>query len=181
MRQAEVGSAKLTEEGVYPSRGHLIRDFTLPSTGGKPVSPYDYRGRSNLVLIFAGDVGQTGVQAYLAGLAQRSAAIRDQNAEMLLVLACSRERAERIQSQEKLPFLVLTDEDMRIHGMVGAIGAHGTASTAIYLTDRFLEVFAAWRTAEGNTLPDASEILSWLEYINSQCPECTQAEWPTDD
>ena len=60
MLQAEVGSAKVTEVGAYPSRGHLIGDFTLPSTGGKPVSPYDYRGRSNLVLIFAGDVGQAG-------------------------------------------------------------------------------------------------------------------------
>lgn len=44
-----------------------------------------------------------------------------------------------------------------IRRAVGAIGAQGTASTAIHLTDRFLEVFAAWRTAEGNSLPDASE------------------------
>jgi len=181
MLQAEVGSAKVTEVGVYPSRGHLIGDFTLPSIGGKPVSPYDYRGRSNLVLIFAGDVGQADVQAYLSGLARRSVEIRDQDAEVLLVLACSRQQAESIQNQEKMPFLVLTDEDMRIHGVVGAIGAQGTASTAIYVTDRFLEVFVVWRTAEGNSLPDASEVLSWLEYINSQCPECVQAEWPTDD
>ena len=181
MLQAEVGSAKVTEVGAYPSRGHLIGDFTLPSTGGKPVSPYDYRGRSNLVLIFAGDVGQANVQAYLSGLAQRSVEIRDQSAEVLLVLACPRQQAEKIRNQEKLPFLVLTDEDMQIHGVVGAIGAQGTATTAIYLTDRFLEVFAAWRTAEGNSLPDPSEVLSWLEYVNSQCPECAQAEWPPDD
>jgi peroxiredoxin len=180
MKQAEVGSAKMTEEGVYPSR-HLLCDFTLSSMGGGPVSPYDYRGHSNLVLIFAGDVGQTGEQACLSDLAQHSAEIRDQNAELLLVLACSREQAERIQGQEKRPFLVLTDENMQIHRVVGAIGDQGTARTAIYVTDRFLEVFAAWRTAEGNTLPDASEVLSWLEYINSQCPECTQAEWPKDD
>jgi peroxiredoxin len=181
MLQAEVGSAKMTEEGVYPSRGHLMRDFTLPSMEGGPVSPYDYRGHSNLVLIFAGDVGQTGEQAYLSDLAQHSAEIRDQNAQLLLVLACSRKQAKRIQGQEKLPFLVITDEDMQVHKMVGAIGVQGTARTAIYVTDRFLEVFAAWRTAEGSTLPDASEVLSWLEYINSQCPECTQAEWPADD
>lgn len=28
--------------------------------------------------------------------------------------------------------------------------------------------------------PDISEVLSWLNYLDSQCPECTQIEWPTD-
>lgn len=46
---------------------------------------------------------------------------------------------------------------------------------------RFLEVFAAWRTGTGDPLPDISEVLSWLNYLDSQCPECTQIEWPTDD
>ena len=35
--------------------------------------------------------------------------------------------------------------------------------------------------SEGNIRTFISEVLSWLNYLDSQCPECTQIEWPTDD
>ena len=117
----------------------------------------------------------------LSGLVQRYAEIREQDAEVLLVLACSRERAEGTKCQAKLPFPVLADEDMQIHKSIGALGAQAVPAAALYVTDRFLEVFAAWRTGGGDSLPSATEVLSWLSYIDSQCPECTQAEWPKDD
>lgn len=52
---------------------------------------------------------------------------------------------------------------------------------AMFITDRFLEVFAVWHTGAGERLPDISDVLSWLTYLDSQCPECTQIEWPVDD
>ena len=70
---------------------------------------------------------------------------------------------------------------MRVHKSVGAVGAQAVPASAPYITDRFLEVFGAWRTGTGDPLPDISEVLSWLNYLDSQCPECTQIEWPTDD
>lgn len=60
MLQAEVGGAKLTPASSYPSRGHVMCDFTLPCTEGKQISLYDYRGHSNLVLFFAGDADHIG-------------------------------------------------------------------------------------------------------------------------
>jgi len=181
MQQAEIGRARVTDKHSLPTRGHVMHDFTLPSTDGKRISLYDYRGHANLVLIFAGDVGQTTEKEFLSGLVQHYAEIRTQDTEVLLVLAGSREHAERTKHQARLPFLVLVDEDMQIHKSVGALGAQAVPAAALYVTDRFLEVFAAWRTVEGNTLPSASEVLSWIDYINSECPECTQAEWPVDD
>jgi hypothetical protein len=70
---------------------------------------------------------------------------------------------------------------MRVHNMVGASGTQAVPTAAPYITDRFLEVFAVWRAGIGERLPDISEVLSWLTYLDSQCPECTQIEWPTDD
>jgi peroxiredoxin len=180
MLQAEVGSARITEEHKYPTPGRLMRNFTLPSTDGKRISPQDYRGLSNLILIFAGDVGQIYQKEFLSGLVQRYAEIRAQDAEVLLVMACSRERAEEMKSQAKLPFPILADEDLQVQKSVGALDAQAAPVATLYMTDRFLEVFAVWRTGEGNSLPSASELFSWLDYINSQCPECTQAEWPSD-
>ena len=36
MLQAEIGSAKVTAGESLPTRGHLMPDFTLPSSDGKP-------------------------------------------------------------------------------------------------------------------------------------------------
>ena len=181
MLQAEVGSAKLTPAQSYPTRGHLLPDFTLPSTDSKQISPYDYRGHSNLIAIFAGDLSQAADQTILSELAGHYLEIREQNAQVLLILACSREQARSIHRREKFPFAVAADEDIRAHRLAGALDVQDMPATALYVTDRFLEVFAAWRTVLGDGLPNASEVVSWLEYIESQCPECTQAEWPVDD
>ncbi len=176
MLQAEVGSAKITNEHSYPQRGRLMREFRLPSTDGKAVSLYDYRGRANLVVVFAGDIGRSMRTDFLAELVSRYTEIRKQDAEVLLVAA---EQAAEIQHEIKLPFPVVVDEDMQIHQSVGALVQ--TGASAVYVTDRFLEVFAAWRTSEGNNIPSISEILSWLDFVSSQCPECTQSEWPADE
>ena len=46
-----------------------------------------------------------------------------------------------------------------------------TRRQAIYVIDRFDEVFAVYRAAEGQAMPSAWEIVEWLSFINSQCPE----------
>lgn len=181
MLQAEVGSAKITPAHSHPTRRQVVHDFTLPCTDGKRISLQDYRGHFSLVLIFAGDPSQITEKKCLSELVQRYSEIREADAEVLLVLACSRERAEATGHQAKRPFPVLADEDLQVHKAFGALDPRAVPAAALYVTDRFLEVFAEWRTGEGDSLPNASELISWLDYINSQCPECTQAEWPRDD
>lgn len=79
------------------------------------------------------------------------------------------------------PVSVLSDTDMRVHNMVGGSGAQAVPAAALSITDRLLEVFAVWLTGTGDRLPDISDVLSWLTYLDNQCPECTQIEWVTDD
>jgi peroxiredoxin len=181
MQQAEIGSARITEIHNPPNRGYVMRDFTLPSTEGTRVGLYDYRGRANLILVFAGDLGQAHERRLIFALAQRFPDIREQDTEVLLVLTCPPDVAKNAKEQVNLPFPVLVDESAEIHRSVGSLGAKNVPATAVYVTDRFLEVFAKWRTAEGENLPDVEEIVSWATYVNSQCPECTQIEWPTSD
>jgi hypothetical protein len=77
MWQAEIGNAKVTAANSLPGRGNLMCDFTSRSTRGTPVSPYDYRGRSSLVLFFAGPATH-GVQKILcSSLVARYLEIRD--------------------------------------------------------------------------------------------------------
>ena len=107
--------------------------------------------------------------------------IQAQNAEVLLVLPCPLEQAKRIQEQENFPFVVLADGNLCAHEMCGGLDSIGNPTAAVYVTDRFLEVFAAWRPTAGDRFPVIAEVLSWLQYIESQCPECSQPEWPEDD
>ena len=181
MLQAEIGSARVTAGESLPTRGHLMPDFTLPSSDGKQVSLYHYRGRSNLALFFVGLGQDYGENQLLSALAKRYREITDTDSEVVVVVAESIRQPEEFCRKMQFPFPVLADADMHVHNSVGASGAQAVPAPALYITDRFLEVFAVWRTGAGDRLPNVSEVLSWLTYLVSQCPECTQIEWPTDD
>jgi hypothetical protein len=71
MLQAEIGRARVTAAESLPTRGHLMPDFTLSSSDGKQVSLYDYRGRSNLLLCFAGRTEDRADSPVLSALAKR--------------------------------------------------------------------------------------------------------------
>lgn len=73
---------------------------------------------------------------------------------------------------------MLADEDGRIHHEVGASDQQGRSAAAIYVIDRYGEVFAIYRTSDGQDCPTSIEILKRLKFINSQCPECELPEWP---
>lgn len=177
MLQAEVGSAKVTATGAFPGRGHLFPDFSLPSALGRVVSPQEFRGQSNLILVFAGEYQHPAAKGLVAELSAKFSQIREDNTEVLLIVTCSPEQASQIRTDQNLPFPLLVDEDGHVHKLIGIDAEEGTA---VFVADRFLEVAATWSGAKGESLPGAPEILSWLEFLESQCPECTQAEWPAD-
>ena len=178
MLQAEIGGGAANAPQARPAKGQLIRDFTLPSTLGKHISLSDYRGSSNLVLVFAGGgAGSSDVKS-LAEIAADYPHIHEEQAEVLAVMQCTPEKAARIKQEANFPFPLLVDEDGRIHRSAGAVDGQGHPATAIYITDRFGEVFAVYRAAEGQAMPRARDIVEWLSFINSQCPECGVPEWP---
>jgi peroxiredoxin len=154
-------------------------NFTLSSTEGKRISLYDYRGRSNLVLFFAADADHPE-EKFIASLVEHYTEILEEDSNVIVVV-CSRERAEEIKRQTRLLFPVLLDQDTRVHEMVGAFGHQSVYAPAVYVTDRFMEVCAAWLTDADGTLPSISDVLSWLAYVDSVCPECTQVEWPREE
>jgi peroxiredoxin Q/BCP len=178
MTQAELAGGTVDAPQAHPAKGQLIRDFTLNSTLGEPISLSDYRGRSNLVLVFAGGGDNSPDLKILAEIATDYARFLDEQAQVLAIMQCSREKAARIKKQSNLIFPLLVDEDGRIHRSAGAADNCGHPATAICITDRFGEVFAVYRAAEGQKMPDLQEIVTWLAFINSQCPECGPPEWP---
>jgi peroxiredoxin len=155
MTQAEIGSGTADAPQVRPAKGQLIRDFSLASTDGQKISLSDYQGHFNLVLVFAGGGAGSADLKILAEIAADYGHIQEQQAQVLAVLQCTRKAAARIKREENLPFPLLVDEDGRIHRPAGAADKHGHPATAIYIADRFREVFAVYRAAEGQTMPSA--------------------------
>jgi hypothetical protein len=39
------------------------------------------------------------------------------------------------------------------------------------VSDRYGEIFFAAHSGRGESLPSAAELLDWVRFINSQCPE----------
>ncbi len=176
MSQADIAGGKLTSAGEVPSKGHRLREFELMSSEGKRVRLSDYRGRSNL-LVFLTDE-RPEVHELLAALRSHHEQIQSEGTQVLAILPVSHEQTKKTRERLNLPFTVLSDENRHIHRLLGAVDSEDRDAAAVYVTDRFGEVFAVYRTSDRQTLPTVADILKWLEFINAQCPECEAPEWP---
>ena len=111
--QAEIAGGIFKTAETCPVKGQLIRDFDLTSTEGRKVSVSDYQGRSNLVLVFAGESSRS--LEFLGGIAKRYSKIQEEQAEVLAVLQRTPERATRVKDETHAAFPVLVDSEGRIH------------------------------------------------------------------
>ncbi len=123
-------------------RGMLLRDLPARTLDGHAVHASDFRGRRNLVLIFPG------------AAAEESPLIND-----------FRQRASDLHEEEAV--VLIADAPPDIRSYYGAIQPSGKNEPALYITDRYGEIYYG---VHGGALP-AAEILDWLRFINSQCPE----------
>lgn len=176
MLQVEIAGRIFPSPEEYPGKGSVLRDFQLRSAQGQPVLVSAYRGRFSLVLVFAGESNLAA--QFLSELEAQRQELAESEARILVVVAGSQQHAFELKQHLHLKIEVLADVDGRVHRSMGAVDQAGHILPAVFVTDRFGEVFAAFKTAEGQTLPCMSEILSWIELISRQCPECGPVEWP---
>ncbi len=125
----------------------MLRDFTAPTLEGERVQLSNLRGRRNLVLIFAGT-----------------------NGEEWRLLSELRALGNDLHEEEAVVALV-ADPDAEARAWYGATAADGTPRAALYITDRYGEIYFVAHPERGQPLPSAAEVLDWLRFINSQCPE----------
>lgn len=157
-------------------RGEIFPAFTLPGMDRIPVTLEGYRARANLVLIFAGDeLGRSPLARLLEELVARTGTLEAELTQVVVV-AASRPAEDFPRGQG--PLLLVLDEAARVHRQVGATDPDGKPAPAVFVTDRFREIFAAYLPGHGPALPSAQEIIEWLVFINLQCPECSPPEWP---
>jgi peroxiredoxin len=176
MSQAEIAGGAVTPPNELPSKGRILPDFALPgASSGRQIHVSDFRGRANLIVI--ADDGRTETANLIAEADSQYDELKNHEAEVLLIIRPVSSPTDR-ESLKRLRYAVLVDEHGSIHRRLGAVDAQEQDSAAIYVTDRYGEVFGVYRKSAGQSLPDIAAILKWLEFINSQCPECEPPEWP---
>ncbi|MCS6817186.1 MAG: peroxiredoxin family protein [Blastocatellia bacterium] len=146
--------------------GEMLPDVRLRSISGEWVSPSDYRGRRALVLVVLGESPNAALRELLMALADRYAEVRQEEAEVLAIVPGPREAMEALARVRSFPFPLLWDEDRRTQRLYGAM-----AIGALFVADRYGEIYFISRIEEGGALPSVEDILSWIRFTEAQCPE----------
>jgi peroxiredoxin len=176
MIQAEVGGAARVDPGIGAQRpGFMIRDFTIVSNGGEAIRISSFRGQSNLAVVFLGH--SDAMQVFLEDLVRHDHEFAEQDTMVLVVVPYGQEE-QTIPIEGSSRFLVLYDKTHAVCQLSGATDENGRPVPLVYLTDRFGEIVSTY-VAPGHSMPpNVAEILSTLDFVNQQCPECEPPEWP---
>lgn len=176
MIQAEVGGAARVDPGIGAQRpGFMIRDFTLVSNRGEDVQISSFRGRSNLVLVFLGH--SDAMRIFLHDFELHGRELSEHGTTVVAVVPYGREeQAIPIESSSRV--LVLYDKTHAVYQLSGARDENGHPVPLVYLTDRFGEIVSTYVAPRHSMPPNVAEILSALDFVNQQCPECEPPEWP---
>ena len=145
----------------------MLRDVELLLADGTTQLLSQLRGRKNLVMIFTAGADLIDLVNQLLALRQE---LQENEAEVLIV-----HNAEQGNFAKGIGLAL--DPEGALHRQLGAIDDQENRVPTVYVTDRFGEVFAAFRQSENKPLPNAKEIVGWLEFINRQCEECSPPEW----
>ena len=172
--QAEIAGRLTRGSTARPHKGTVLRDVELPLADGTRRLLPTVRDRSNLVMIFTAGQDIAGSVASLTG---ETNALKENNSRVLVILLEGEDSTSEAQASQ-LPYVLASDGDGKVHRNLGATDAAGNPLPTMYITDRFGEVFAAFQKPDLAGLPDAEEIIRWLEFINQQCEECSPPEWP---
>lgn len=110
----------------------------------------------------------------LRALVMNYPTLKSEQAEVLAVAEGSQEDAASLDREFSPPFPILIDRDGSAHHLAGSEATH----PALYIVDRFGEVFGAFRAIDGSRIPTVDEIIEEVRFINIQCDECGHPEWP---
>jgi hypothetical protein len=114
------------------------------------------------VLLLVRDGAIERARPYIAALEERLRDLRDWGGRPLLV-------TERNIVDSRLPSAVASPE---------AWDALGVENSALVIADRWRVVYFARGTTTFADLPAADDVVDWVRYLGTQCPECGVIDEP---
>jgi peroxiredoxin len=153
-------------KSLIPERS-IIPALYLPATDGGVFDSSSYKRKKNLVLFFMTQADRD----FLMRLDQSAYVLRQQNAVIAVVCPSCSEVVGALYQAHRLSFAVLSDEKREVLRRFVSF-AEGEVFAALFITDRYGDVFFEYVAAAARELPPFEDIAKSLEFIESQCPEC---------
>lgn len=154
---------KLHPEEILPA-------FTLPGADGMPHSPWNYKQREHLVLLFMRSATSNETRGLLRAFAQQYTAFREEYCAILAITPATVIANLAVQEELNLPFPLLADPSGNVTTRYTyRDGTNGTIIPCSVLADRYNAVYRQWVAEQEANLPPIEELLASLQYINKLC------------
>ena len=154
---------------LLPRAGQMLPAFSLPSSDGAVIHLSDFRQHKDLILVFLS--GKDSDLALLRGLARDDDLFAEQDAQVIAVVRGGPARAVKIKRQLNLPYPLLIDADGRVFDIYSPMDSKGETRLAIYVADRYGEIFYSFLDDGGAPIPSVKDLLDWVIFAEAQCPE----------
>lgn len=156
-----------------PVKEHeMLPNFTLEAVDGSLVDSTDYKGKTDLVVIFF-DPKCEGCGQFLCEISERYEEYLEANAAVIAIGEGSMSDVKTAVHSMNLPFAVLADHDGRVGGRFNA------SLPSAFVTDRYGEVREVQHGAETRRFPNQDSMLTRIELNELECPECGAPTWPS--
>ena len=135
--------------------------FSLPATGGAPISLADYAGRPVVLVFYPGD--DTAVcTKQLTSYSRELDEFESLDAQVLGISAQSVESHEMFAGKQDLKFPLLADIDKAVAGLYGTLGPLGFPRRSVFIIDRHGVIRYAHRAIAGLTYRPVGELVEIL-------------------
>ncbi|MCM8798443.1 MAG: peroxiredoxin family protein [Candidatus Omnitrophica bacterium] len=150
-------------------KGQIIPSFSLKNLKGETILSSNLLRKKNLIIFFFKNLEDKQSKEYLRLLNGIYDDIR-QDAEIFAVSCARQESLKDFSKRMEIKFDILVDSD-------DVVRCKFTEESFNFLiiTDRFLSLYKAY-----SLLPDKDEIVSSIEFLEKQCPECGVSTWPEE-
>ena len=141
--------------------GDAAPAFTLPATGGSPISLADFLGSPVVLVFYPGDdtpICTKQLSSYNRGLGEFEAL----GAHVLGISAQSVDSHEAFATKNGLKFPLLADIDKSVAALYGTLGPLGFARRSVFIVDGTGIIRYAHRAIAGLTYRPVSELVEVL-------------------
>jgi hypothetical protein len=157
----------------------VIPALTARTAAGETVRAWDFKQKKNLLIAFLhSDCPQCA--SFAAHLTSRADELVEREAVALLVgLKPPRETGRA--SPHIIPAWDPTGRAAQDYLGPDALGSSGLARVALFVADRYGELFAQWKARDAEGFPPIAEAFKWLSHTQILCEECGVPPWQADE
>jgi peroxiredoxin len=150
--------------------GQIIPSFELPDADGMPYSPWNYKQRQNLLILFTRTITLSETRGLLRSFAQQYPVFREEECAILAISPNPVIINLDTQEELRLPFPLLGNpKGDVITRYTRWDRATDTLSPSIVLADRYNALYQQWTAEDEAALPPIEELLESLRYLNHLC------------